>query len=121
RNKNKALLILALAAIALTLAIVSCDDQPSTPPQPINLTNAQSLDEKYSAEAVTYCAGSADEYLRSVAKYDFKWDDVGLLETKFDHYLKQLAAPGVLVMVSDKAKLQNGFGAYQHVELLCNY
>ena len=71
--------------------------------------------------ATTDCASGADDYLRSIAKYDFKWDDVGFLETKFDKFRKQVAAPGVLVLVSDKAKLQNGFGAYQHVELLCSY
>jgi hypothetical protein len=87
----------------------------------LDLTNAQQLDEKYGVDATVYCSSDADEYLRSVAKYDFKWDDIGFLENKFDKYLKHVAEPGVLVMVSEKAKLQDGFGAYQHVKLLCSY
>jgi hypothetical protein len=53
-------------------------------PQTIDLTNARELDNKYSVEATLRCSGGADGCLRSVAKYDFKWDDVGFLEIKFD-------------------------------------
>jgi len=86
-----------------------------------DLNNAQALDEQYDADATVYCASGADDYLRSVAKYEFKWEDTGWLDTKFDKYLKQVEAPGVLVLVSDKAELQNGFGAYQRIELWCSY
>jgi hypothetical protein len=29
--------------------------------------------------------------------------------------------PGVITLVTDKAKLQNGFGAFQHIVLQCDY
>lgn len=82
---------------------------------------AKALDEKYDVSAVMACARGADDYLRSVAKYDFKWDELGWLEVKFDRYLNRLKGPGILTMVSDKLKLQNGFGAYVRVQLLCDF
>ena len=87
----------------------------------IDLTNAEALDDKYGLTAIADCDTEADDYLRSIAKYDFNWDHIGFLETKFEKYLKKAPSPGVLVMVSDKAKLQNGFGAYLHIELFCAY
>ena len=59
--------------------------------------------------------------LRQAAKYDFKWDHIGFLGTKFDRYMKAVTSPGVLTLVTNKVSLQNGFGAYQHVELFCDY
>jgi len=35
--------------------------------------------------------------------------------------MKDVPAPGVLVMVTNKVMLQNGFGAYERVELQCAY
>lgn len=86
-----------------------------------DLNNADALDNAYELEADTSCGSGADDYLRSAAKYDFKWDHIGWLDTKFDKYLKVVEKPGVLVLVSDRAELQNGFGAYQRVELWCSY
>jgi len=91
------------------------------PKKHINLKSAAALDDEYDIPATSACDVYADDYLRQAAKYDFKWDDVGFLDTKFDKYVKTVAAPGVLTMVSDKIALQNGFGAYQHVELYCEY
>ncbi len=87
----------------------------------IDLNDAKALDEKYGIDATVHCASGADDYLRSVSKYDFKWDEIGFLDAKFDKYLLHVVSPGVLTSVSDKATLQNGFGAYQRVEILCDY
>lgn len=89
--------------------------------QPPALNDAAALDAKYGIPAMSACSVYADDYLRKIAKYDFKWDDVGFLGQKFDKYLQKVRRPGVITMVSDKAKLQNGFGAFQHIELLCDY
>jgi hypothetical protein len=99
----------------------SSSEPASVPDGPEVLNNAKALDDKYGIAAAIECASGADDYLRSIAKYDFKWDDMGMLDTKFDHYLKAVPSPGVLTSTSDKAKLQNGFGAYTHIELFCNY
>jgi len=91
------------------------------PDSPALLDDASALDQKYGIEASVSCESEADDYLRSVAKFDFKWDDTGWLENKFDKYSAKVRAPGVLTSISNKAKLQNGFGAFQHVELFCDY
>ena len=93
---------------------------PSTPTVP-DLNDAKALDEKYGIAAVVHCSSEADDYLRSITKYDFKWDETGFLEHKFDKYLLHVVSPGVLTSTSTKAKLQNGFGAYQRIEILCDY
>lgn len=85
------------------------------------LSDPSFLDDKYSADAEANCSGRADEYLRSVANYDFAWDDGGWLSERFDRYMPYVVAPGTIVAVSLKAKLQNGFGAFQHVTLYCVY
>lgn len=127
-------IVLAVIAVGVFGAIFSDDNSnsnasgrnsssasPTPAEKPVNLNDAQSLDEKYGIEATSACSVYADDYLRKIAKYDFKWDDIGFLDQKFDKYLKKVSRPGVITMVSDKAKLQNGFGAYQHIELFCDY
>lgn len=89
--------------------------------KPIDLKDSDALDDRYGIDASIYCAAGADNYLRQAAKWDFKWDNIGFFDQKFDKYLKVVSRPGVLTEVSNKVALQNGFGAYQHVELLCDY
>jgi hypothetical protein len=91
------------------------------PPRPVDLNNSDSLDQKYGIAASSACEVDADDYLKSAAKYEFKWEETGWLEQKFDKYMKDVPAPGVLVMVTNKVMLQNGFGAFQRVELQCAY
>jgi hypothetical protein len=94
---------------------------PPPPDSPAVLNDAKALDEKYGIEATVFCGSHADDYLRSVSQYAFKWDDIAFLDAKFDNYLKVVASPGVLTSVSDKVSLQNGFGAYTRIELFCEY
>jgi hypothetical protein len=98
----------------------------STPPQPqaqapLDLNSSQSLDDRYGTKAAVSCSVYADDYLRQVSKYTFKWDDIGFLEQKFDKFLVRIDQPGVLIMASNKVSLQNGFGAYQRAQLYCHY
>ena len=95
--------------------------EEEAPDSPQVLNDAKKLDEKYGIAAALSCSQGADDYLRSAAKYDFKWDDTGFLETKFDHHATTVQTPGVIVEFSDKVALSNGFGAYQHITLRCNY
>jgi hypothetical protein len=46
---------------------------------------------------------------------------MGFLEFKFDRYRKVISSPGVLTSISNKVSIQNGFGAFERVELYCNY
>lgn len=88
-----------------------------------NMNEATALDKQYGTKAEATCGVEADDYLRSIAKHDFAWDDdaKGFFGVKFGSFRKQVDAPGVITYVSDKAKLQNGFGAWNHVTLLCHY
>jgi len=97
------------------------DKSQSAPPTAAQLTDAKYLSDRYGLLADTACANGADEYLRSVARYDYAWDHVGALDTKFDDYSLVVKRPGVLTVISDKAKLQNGFGAFEHVTLFCEF
>jgi hypothetical protein len=85
------------------------------------LNDAAALDAKYGTEAFLRCGSDADDYLRGVSKFAFKWDEMGFLDAKFDKLRKRVSSPGVLTMISNKVSLQNGFGAYERIELLCNY
>jgi hypothetical protein len=114
-------LILAAGSDENSSSSTTSTEPPPVPDSPAVLNDAKALDEKYGPEAIVYCASHADEYLRSIAKFDFGWDEVGFLESKFDKYKQKTPAPGVLTMVTQKAKLQNGFGAFQHIILQCDY
>jgi hypothetical protein len=46
---------------------------------------------------------------------------MGFLDQKFDKYRSHVSSSGVLTMISEKASLQNGFGAYHRIELICEY
>lgn len=85
------------------------------------LNDAKALDEKFGSDAFIHCGVEADDYLRGVSKFAFKWDEIGFFEQKFDKYRSRVTSPGVLTMVSNKVSLQNGFGAYERIELLCEY
>jgi hypothetical protein len=81
------------------------------------LSDSKYLEARYGAEAESRCEDGADDYLRSIAKWDFAWDS----GDKFSSHFVQIQSSGVLVMISRKAKLQNGFGAYKHIALTCDY
>lgn len=89
----------------------------------MNGENPQALQERFSSDANAVCSVGADNYLRSIARYDFAWDDdaKGLLAIKFDKFSKSSAGRGLLTVVSEKAKLANGFGAFSHVNVYCLY
>jgi hypothetical protein len=93
----------------------------AAPPVATDLNDAKALDEKYGTDALVNCEVGADDYLRAASKFAFKWDEIGFFEHKFDQYRSHASSPGILTMVSDKASLQNGFGAYQRIELACKY
>lgn len=97
----------------------ACPSGPASPPDP--LLDAATLDSKYGIEASLDCGDGVDDYLRNVATYDFKWEDVGFMNPKFDPSKAYVTTRGVLTLFSKKALLQNGFGAYKHVTVLCDY
>ena len=89
----------------------------SSAPTQAQLLDSKYLEDSYGSLAGIKCANGADDYLRSIAKWDFSWDS----GDKFTSYFQQVETPGVLVMISRTAKLQNGFGAYKHITVTCDY
>ncbi len=85
------------------------------------LHSAQLLDRKYGLLAADQCAAGADEYLRSFTQHKYVWDDSGAPTDRFGKFCANLTAPGVLTMISDTAKISNGFGDFQPLQVFCNF
>lgn len=84
--------------------------------------DAKAMDERFGSKAGIACAVKVDDYLRSIAQYDFAWDDDAKgYSDKFTKYALQSTGVGMMTQVSDKAKLSNGFGAFEHVTIYCLY
>ncbi|MHB1959442.1 MAG: hypothetical protein ACYCO5_10475 [Acidobacteriaceae bacterium] len=96
------------------------DQSQSAPPTAAQLKDAKYLSDRYALVAVMACTNGADDYLKSVARYDYTWVPDSELEG-FDFRTSVLKEPGVLTVASDKAKLENGFGAFQRVKLFCDF
>ena len=95
--------------------------QPLTNDTPAMLDSAEALDAKYGMTAAQRCAAGADDYIRSIARFRFHWDDNGMLENRFDNFEHSVVSPGVLTLTSRKANLSNGFGAFNPIKIYCNY
>lgn len=120
--------IICGAALVGYCAAHSASSPPETPPDNAawlrqNGDNPRLLDEKFGNEATAACDVGATEYLRSLAAHDFAWDDdaKGFFGDKFDHYSKLSAGNGLLTLITRKAKLSNGFGAFSHISVYCVY
>lgn len=81
------------------------------------------LDKEFGSEAQAACSARVDDYLREIAKYDFAWDKdaEGLMGVKFDKLSTASAGSGMLTLLTKRAKLSNGFGAFQHMDVYCLY
>jgi hypothetical protein len=62
---------------------------------------------------------SCPSLIERMAKYDFEWTD-GILEPKFSHYRWRDKDRGIVTVIGDKIKMQNGFGAWMHMTYECD-
>jgi len=90
------------------------------PDSPETLNNGDALLSRYGEQAKSECEPDVEDYLKSISQYDYKWS-VGTFTFKFDRYLPTVSSPGILTMVSDKAMLQNRFGAFERTKIYCKY
>ena len=66
----------------------------------------EAMNRKFGSEADIACAFDVDDYLRSIARYDFAWDDDAKgFSDKFTKYSLRSPGWGMMTRVSDKAKL----------------
>ncbi len=129
KRRAGAIVLLIFIGICLYGGLRACESTPASPgpakaPQGDStgaLENPKTLLDNYGAIAASECSRGADEYVKSVAKYEFKWEDAGISGEKFDQYGTIYLAPGVITSISNKLFLQNSFGAFKRVELLCSY
>ena len=96
-------------------------EEPLSAESAAMLGDAQALDAKYGIAAAQRCAAGADDYIRSIARFRFSWDDSGMFQDKFDDFEHTVVSPGVLTLTSHKARLSNGFGVFNPIEIFCNY
>ena len=80
------------------------------------LNDAELLHEEYFGAAEWDCAKAVERR----ANWDFEWLD-GVFSFKFDRYETTVETPGVLVVLGDKVKFQNGFGAWTRMNYSCHY
>lgn len=57
--------------------------------------------------------------IERMAKHDYEWTD-GMLEPKFSHYRWKDKKAGIVTIIGDKIKMQNGFGAWTHMTYECD-
>lgn len=60
-----------------------------------------------------------EDFIERFAKYDFEWTD-GILEPKFSHYRWRDIDAGIVTILGDKIKFQNGFGAWTYMTYECD-
>jgi hypothetical protein len=71
--------------------------------------------EKAWAVGSIYCR----EPIEKLAKWDFEWTD-GWTEPKFSKYRWKDQKKGVVTIIGDKLKFQNGFGAWKRMTYSCD-
>lgn len=75
--------------------------------------------ECWGEKAILVAGFDCKKYIERFAKFDFEWTD-GLLEPKFSHYRWKNKSEGIVTTIGDKIKMQNGFGAWQHMTYECD-
>ncbi len=62
---------------------------------------------------------SCPRLIERMAKYDYEWTD-GFLDVKFSHYRWKDIENGIVTVIGDKIKFQNGFGAWSPMIYQCD-
>lgn len=75
--------------------------------------------ECWGEKAYLVAAVSCPPTVERFAKYDVEWVD-GVLEPKFSHYRWRDKREGVVTVLGDKVKFQNGFGAWMRMTYECD-
>lgn len=83
----------------------------------------EAIDKRFGSRAQSACEEGADQFLRRIAAHDFAWDRdaEGFFGDKFDKYGVKSVGNGLITLITDRAKLSNGFGAFTHITFYCLY
>ncbi|HEV2484246.1 MAG TPA: hypothetical protein VGT08_01835 [Terracidiphilus sp.] len=129
KGRAAAIALLVILGICLYGGLRACKSTPASPRFSIAqqldsvtvLEDPKALHEKYRVMVASECSMGADGYIRSVARYEFKREDVGSADEKFNPYVAAYVAQGVTASTSDKLLLQDGSGAFKSVAMFCTY
>lgn len=77
--------------------------------------------DKFTAESNAYCRGLLEDNAASIAKWDFKIGEGGFFDFLFDKFRWADSSHQQIIYIGNKAKFQNGFGAWQRVGYSCSF
>lgn len=83
------------------------------------LTDLQCAGDKFLSTANAYCRPLLLEQAKAIAKWDYQIEEVGFTNSILDKFRWADDTKTQLIYVGDKAKFQNGFGAWKHVGYQC--
>ncbi len=75
--------------------------------------------ECWGEKAHTVATFACSRLVERLAKFDFEWTD-GWTEPKFSHFRWRDIEAGMVTVIGDKIKMQNGFGAWSHMIYECD-
>ena len=70
-------------------------------------------------KASTVAMFTCPRFVERMARYDYEWTD-GFLDVKFSHYRWKDVENGIVTVIGDKIKFQNGFGAWSNMIYECD-
>ncbi len=70
-------------------------------------------------KASTVAMFTGPRFIERMARYDYEWTD-GFLDVKFSHYRWKDIENGIVTVIGDKIKFQNGFGAWSNMIYECD-
>ena len=71
-------------------------------------------------EYIIHAGSNCEELVEKAAAYKVEWTD-GFLESKFTHYRWKDSSRRIITFLGDKARAQNGFGAYANIIYTCDF
>jgi hypothetical protein len=83
--------------------------------------DAGALYEQYGLDASATCDAASDDYIRKLAKDDFKWSEGSLFGARFDKYQEIVSQPGVITLSTDKLTFANRSGYSTRAAFYCRY
>lgn len=129
RSGNNISVWVATCAILSLLVLVSTMRTQTVPAVsneewlPKNGGDPRALDDRFGNESESACSRGANDFLKSIAAYDFKWDSEaeGFMGIKFDKFSLRSAGNGLLTSISTRARLSNQYGAFSKFQFYCLY
>jgi len=73
----------------------------------------------WGGKAIDFATFNCTKPVEKLAQFQFEWTD-GWLERKFSHFRWFNKEEGIVTVIGDKIKMQNGFGAWSPMVYECD-